>query len=463
MPENKKIEKINREFLERDKKKNKSILDKISGDEKEVIEVIEGLSSFVNKDIVAKHFIENYPLYYDNAKLWWFWNKKRKCWEKTDEVHILNLLKEASKHSITSIKSTERTEVLNALKQRARQNKPKPAKKTWLQFNDEIMDLETGDRFFATPEYFITNPIPWNLGYNEETPNMDRIFEEWVGKDYVKTLYEIIAYSLLPNYPLHRLFCLIGEGLNGKTCFLRLLKIFLGIKNITSTELDVLLTSRFEKAKLHRKLVCIMGETNFSEISQTSTVKKLTGQDLIGFEYKNKDPFEDENYAKILIATNNLPTTTDKTIGFYRRWTIIDFPNKFTEDKDILDDIPDEEYNNLALKSIEILYNLLKKRKFHNEGTVEDRMKKYEAKSDFLQKFLDEFTTEDSEGYITKADFRKKFKDWCESNRHRKMAENTLSKKLKQKGVEVGKKYFDWLKDGKGGQLPCYLGIKWKN
>jgi len=71
-----------------------------------------------------------------------------------------------------------------------------------------------------------------------------------------------------------------------------------------------------------------------------------------------------KNYAKILIATNNLPTTTDKTIGFYRRWLIIDFPNQFSEKKDILADIPNEEYNSLALKCVGILKDLLMKRAF---------------------------------------------------------------------------------------------------
>jgi putative DNA primase/helicase len=116
--------------------------------------------------------------------------------------------------------------------------------------------------------------------------------------------------------------------MNGKSCFLNLLKKFVGIDNITSTELDTLLTSRFEITKLHKKLVCTMGETDFSEMTKTSIIKRLTGGDLIGFEYKNKTPFDDNNYAKILIATNNLPATNDKSIGFYRRWLIVDFKNK---------------------------------------------------------------------------------------------------------------------------------------
>jgi len=187
---------------------------------------------------------------------------------------------------------------------------------------------------------------------------MDRIFEEWVGKDYVKTLYEIIAYCLLPDYPINRLFCFVGSGMNGKSKFLELVRRFVGANNVCSTELDTLIASRFEITRLHKKLICQMGETNFNEMNKTSIIKKLTGGDLIGFEYKNKNPFEEKNYAKIIIATNNLPTTTDKTIGFYRRWLIIDFPNQFSEKKDILAEIPDEEYESLALKCVGILNNL---------------------------------------------------------------------------------------------------------
>jgi hypothetical protein len=32
---------------------------------------------------------------------------------------------------------------------------------------------------------------------------------------------------------------------------------------------------------------------------------------------------------------------------------------------------------------------------------------------------------------------------------------------MKKIGVETGRKYFDWLFDGKGGQLYCYVGINW--
>jgi len=410
----------------------------------------------------ADKFTEIQPLFYDKHGLWWLWSPQLFKWEIVDEVDILNMIEDSTGEDVISPKN--RTIILNSLKQKGRKLIPQPIKPTWIQFKDTIMDIETGEKFKASPEYFATNPIPWALHKDniEATSNMDRIFAEWVGEENVKQLYEILAYCMMPDYPINRLFCFIGAGMNGKSKFLELLTRFVGEENSCTTELDTLLNSRFEITRLHKKLVCMMGETNFNEMSKTSILKKLTGGDMIGFEYKNKNPFGEKNYAKIIIATNNLPTTTDKTIGFYRRWMIIDFPNQFSEAKDILTEIPDEEYESLALKCSIILKELLKERKFHNEGTIEQRQEKYESKSNFLETFLRIATEHDPNGYITSADFFKRFCAWSKENRHREMSETSVGATMRKLGIENERRYFNWLFEGKGGQLRCWTGIKWK-
>jgi P4 family phage/plasmid primase-like protien len=411
----------------------------------------------------TKVFSEIQPLFYDKNGMWWLWHAEEYKWQIVDEVDILNMIGDATGEDIISPKN--RTIILNSLKQTGRRKVPKAIKPTWIQFKSEIFDILTGERFPATSEYFVTNPLPWDLHKDniEATPNMDRIFEEWVGKDYVRTLYEILAYCMMPDYPINRMFCFIGSGMNGKSKFLELLRKFIGGENCCTTELDTLLVSRFEITRLHKKLVCMMGETNFNEMSKTSILKKLTGGDTVGFEYKNKNPFDEVNYAKILIATNNLPSTTDKTDGFYRRWMIIDFPNRFSEKKDILAEIPEEEYNALALKCCFILKEVINARAFTNEGSIEDRMNKYEAKSNFLEKFIKEMTEENLNGYITKADFYKRFCEWSKEHKHRDMSEMSVAMTMKKMNIESEKKYFQWLFDGKGGQLRVWTGISWKS
>ncbi len=204
------------------------------------------------RDLIKKLFIVQ-PLYYDESKLWWAWRRKEFKWEIVDETDILNFVKELSYYD--TIKSKERTEILEALKQEGRLKKPKDIKPTWIQFKDLIIDILTGEKIKASPDYFVTNPVPWSIHKEnfEGTPVMDRLFIDWVGEEHMKILYEVISYCLIPNYPIHRLFCIIGFGMNGKSCFLRLLKKFLGEDNVTATELDTLLTSRFEITRLHKK------------------------------------------------------------------------------------------------------------------------------------------------------------------------------------------------------------------
>tara|TARA_Y100000310_G_scaffold165426_1_gene165165 strand:- start:2365 stop:4212 length:1848 start_codon:yes stop_codon:yes gene_type:complete len=422
---------------------------------------------FFDKMALAEKFLNTQPLFYDNIKLWWIWNFETYKWEVIDEIDICNKIYDNL--NFNTVKHQERNEMLCALQQVSRRRKPKEPGSLWVQFHDEIVDVSTGDRFQATPEYFMTNPLPYPLGGSSETPTMDKIFEEWVGEENVETLYEIIAYCMIPDYPIQRIFTFIGEGMNGKSKFLDLLTKFIGHDNSTSTELDILLNSRFEITKLYKKLVCIMGETNFNEITQTSILKKLTGGDLIGFEFKNKNPFDAKNYAKIIIATNNLPATTDKTIGFYRRWLIIDFPNRFSEKKDILTEIPEMEYHHLGLKCINKLIELLSKRSFSNEGSIEQRIKKYEDRSNPFEKFIDEMVEEDLSSNIFKWEFKKKLNDWCKENRFRSISDTSIGVKMKGKDIRTIKISSDNFEDGseENGTIikkrwNAWEGLRWK-
>ncbi len=431
---------------------------------KKIETLTEVLKGVLDKREQVKYIIKSQPMYYDSARNWWLWKHKQFKWMRVDETDIFNSISVLTE--LNTINSKEKTELIEALKQISRLNKPLDIEKTWVQFKDIIYDVKTGDRFKADPSFFVTNPIPYQTDPDniQDTPKMDEIFTEWVGEENIQKLYEILAYCLLPDYPLHRIFCFIGAGLNGKSCFLSVIEKFVGSDNCSSTELDMLLSNpRFEITRLHKKLVCMMGETNFNEMSKTSMLKKLSGGDLIGFEYKNKDLMQDVNYAKMIIATNNLPTTTDKTIGFYRRWMIIDFPNQFSEQQDILSTIPEAEYEALALKCSFILKDLLEKRQFTNEGSVEERMEKYESKSNFLKSFVDEFIIEDLNAFITVNDFYIKFMAWSKTNRHREMFEKAVSIGLKKIGWEGERKYMDWLYDGKGGQARVWAGRKWKD
>lgn len=402
---------------------------------KKVIELGQEIVSFYDKHDLAKQFIEIKPLYYDKNKLWWMWNEKEFRWLMIDETDILNSIKLSSQADI--INSKERTEIIIALKQNARMNQPKETKESWIQFKEKIIDLETDEEWKATSEYFVTNPINWKLGENEETPIMDKLFISWVGEEHKQELYELMAFSIVPNYFIHRIWCLIGSGSNGKSTFLKILTKFIGLENTTSSSLNALIKERFEGSKLLHKLTCLIGETNFNLISNTSFLKNLTGEDLIRCEFKGKDVFDFVNYAKLIMATNSLPPTADKTEGYYRRWKILKFFNKFEVEKEVIKEIPEEEYNNLSKKCLKIVKELWKNRTFTNDKNFEGRKLDYEEEANPLMKFLRENYEREINSEILFSEFFENLNIYLDERGQRTLTSPSVSKQLKNEGFDT--------------------------
>ena len=194
-----------------------------------------------------------------------------------------------------------------------------------------------------------------------------------------------------------------------------------------------------------------MGETNFGILTSTSILKKLVGGDIIGFEKKGKDPFDEYNYAKILISSNSLPSSSDTSEGFYRRWLIIDFPNQFKEGKDILKDIPKEEYENLAKKVTEILPKLLNKGSFTNQGDIEERKQKYIMASNPLSLFIKKCCIKTDYSYVSYNELYVSYIKYLKIHKKRRIKMKEFKAALEEEGFWVektAKKIDDIFKNG---------------
>lgn len=385
---------------------------------------------------MAESFVQMQPVYYDASKLWWLWDTEKSCWTHVDDVDIMNAVDEIL-DIVGTVIPQHRTMILDALQRIGRKNKPKTPAKTWIQFKDTVVDIVTGKTFLATPEYFMTNPIPWESGDSEETPTLDKIFTEWVGEEYLLTLQQLAAYCLLPDYPLRRIFCLLGDGSNGKSKYQEFIRRFIGSENTTASEFDIIATSRFESSRLYKRLACFMSELNYVHFHKTAAFKRLTGQDFIGFEFKHKPHFEGFTYAKIIIATNSLPTTSDTTTGFYHRWIIILFPNYFSEKIDILETIPEQEYKNFARKSIRLLQGLLHDGEFSKEGTLEHKKTEYERHSNSVKEFIKTDCELGIDFYVPYSEFYTGYIAYTKANNLRTLTKPKVGKLLRDAGYEV--------------------------
>jgi len=225
--------------------------------------------------------------------------------------------------------------------------------------------------------------------------------------------------------------------------------------------MDTILSRPFETAKLYKKLLCEMGEINSGIFRKTELMKKLVGSDKIGYEFKGKDGFDDYNYAKIVIATNKLPETTDKTTGFYSKWIIIDFPNRFKENPNFLDGLPQEEYKALAKKCCRIIKELMDKGQFTNEGSAEEKQLRYEEKSSPFNDFMKLELIEDKDQETPFFMIFKEYISYCSQRNLRIPSKVEVGRILRAKGYLPTTTRFT-LSNGTQTTVQAYKGIYFK-
>lgn len=123
---------------------------------------------------------------------------------------------------------------------------------------------------------------------------------------------------------------LFGEGSNGKSLILKVLKDLIGPKNYSVSTLRDLQSSR-NSVPIYHKLVNICSELDPKDTRQTDVLKKLVDREEIILNPKYKPAFGYKSYAKFIFACNDLPETNDNTFAFRRRLPAIPFNNRFVE------------------------------------------------------------------------------------------------------------------------------------
>lgn len=373
-------------------------------------------------------------IYYDKHGIFWIWNEEFSKWEISDDVDILNLFE---KNGWETKKQKTKTYILNLAKQDGRKNKPLELPRFSICFKNIIYDLKNKNEIPISKKYFITSPIPYDLSDFSETPTIDKLFVDWVGGNKKENLYEIIAYSICQEQFLQRWFALTGAGSNGKGTFNNLIMKFIGKENCASSSIKSLINRTFETSALYKKLICFIGEADSSDLSNTNLIKQLTGEDLIRFEFKGKTCFSDYSPTTFIMNTNSLPKTPDKSDGFYRRVFVVPFPNQFQITPNLLDKIPEEEFQNLTRKIVNVLLNLMEKNSFTDEGNIEYRRKIYEEHSSPLMIFISENFEEEGSGFCKLREFSKEYNQFRKNKKLRILTIHQIGKELREEGFEI--------------------------
>ena len=384
----------------------------------------------------TKRFHERMPFWFDPQGAWWVWQHKESMWRSVQAHDIAKMISGGSGVREDRI-IKNRDDYVFAMKIVGSRFEPEKMPTSWIPYKGGILDLDTNQTYANLPRYFNLNTIPHKMGINGETFKIDTLFRQWVKESDVPMLYEIIAYCLVRDYPMHRIFALVGDGSNGKSTFLTILERFLGDHNCATTNLELLQENRFETWNTYGKLAIVMSETSADNIEKSYVLKSMSGGDLISYEAKHATPFQGRNYGKIIMASNNLPYSTDTSTGYYRRWMVIDFPNQFTDEKDVLANIPESEFEALLYRSVSTLKRILADRKMTNQGNYEERKTKYIEIANPLKGFIEKYCdVTDPDAKTPKSEFYIAYCKYLKLMRRRSPSPKMLYKFMTEEGID---------------------------
>lgn len=223
-----------------------------------------------------------------------------------------------------------------------------------------LYDLKTHTLLQHTPEIFTINQF--NCKYDPEAycRDVDEMLDNVTMKNTKlrDLIEEMLGYFLLGDCRFQKAFILLGQGSNGKSKFLDMITEWIGRENRSTLALEDL-SEKFRTAELLGKIANIGDDSGGNILKNTAIFKKVVTGEGIMVERKNKDPFTLNNVAKMVFSVNNLPPSTDKSNGFFRRMIIIPFNAVFNKDNknfdpNIIEKVTTEEARsylfNLALK-----------------------------------------------------------------------------------------------------------------
>lgn len=343
---------------------------------------------------------------------------------------------EMIKH-IPQLNRAKRTEVLAYLDILIREN-TQAEDANMIAFANGLYNI-VDDSFVAfTPEHIITNKIRWDYNPEAYSELADKTLNKIACDDPAirALLEEAIGYCFYRRNELGKAFILTGDKSNGKSTFLSMVQTLLGEENIASLDLKEL-GDRFKTAEMFGKLANIGDDIGDEFIANPAIFKKLVTGERVSAEHKGQNPFEFNNYSKLLFSANNIPRIKDKTGAVQRRLTIIPFDARFSADdpdfnpyiKHLLK--TDEVMEYLINLGIVGLKRVLTNRAFTASAKVQKAMDEYEESNNPILGFFRECEDEDFriENEPTNKVY-KRYQEYCLANSLQPMSNIEFSKQV---------------------------------
>lgn len=301
-----------------------------------------------------------------------------------------------------------------------------------------LLDWTTGELHPHTPEVVSTIQLPVTYDPEASCPRIDRFLTEVFPDDAVELGVELVAYAAWPaGNPFRKAAQLLGDGGNGKSVYLGLLRRFLGAENCASVPLQVLAENRFAPAELFAKVANIAGDLDARAIERSDVFKMLTGGDPLFAERKRGHPFSFVCRAVPFFSANEPPLSSDQTPAWFDRWVVVRFERRFEgtgkADPDLLSKLTtSEELSGLLNRVLPALRTLADRGQLANPESVQEAHRDYRITLDTVSAFIDDECDLHPDAFTSRKQLYNAYRHWCEDEGRKPLAAKNVYAHLRR-------------------------------
>jgi P4 family phage/plasmid primase-like protien len=273
--------------------------------------------------------------------------------------------------------------------------------------------------------------------------------------DLVAFMQRAAGYALTGLTTEHKLLFLYGTGRNGKSVFLNTLFDLCG-DYARRAAAETFLNTQGDKhatglAGLQGARLVAGSELPVGKTWDESTIKDLTGGDVMTARYMRGDFFDFVPQLTLMIAGNNQPSFRGVDEAIRARVVLVPFTVTIPPEK--RDKALPEK---LKAEGPEILRWAIdgalawQERGLDVPAKVAAASTEYMDDEDTLGQFLMDETVTDPAGFVTTTDLHERFNSWCDRQGLYRWTANTLRKELKGRGFQDARRKY-----GRG-----FIGLK---
>ncbi len=382
-------------------------------------------------NLFARYIISNHNTVYTNGQLCMYDNT-RGFYDPNAK-----LIKHTMISLFGSIKMNQRNEVYDYLKIEAPQKEQ--SGRRYILFNNGVYDLVEHKLLPHSPEYVISNLIPWDYNPNAYSELVDKTLDKLsCGDKQIRALLEeCIGYCFYRDSKLGKCFVFTGEKNNGKSTFIFMLNTLLGDDNYSSIDITNL-ARELDVASLANKLANIKDDIadNYMDGLNVSLFKQVATGNRCRGRFLYQDPFDFYPYATLIFSANSIPRIKDPTGAVTKRMVIIPFNAVFTKDDPDFDPFineklcQDECMEYLVKIGIDALLNVINRNGFSHCDAAEKEMNIYKISNDSVLSFIEDYGIDGIENQAV-ASVYSAYEVFCANNGLKPTTQIMMSKKIK--------------------------------